>query len=189
MSPPQIPPLTLHPDEKVLISVEKLVVTVVDSEDGWLMFRQWEAVQPRPAGNVVLLGFAWEVTHEWILGSMGREPLRKLLNGRAVDQIHVVDPVLTAPDTRWHGFIIAEAATTFSNGSSSMESDVMATPEAAKRWVLKHLGKLLANEEQISQAIVVGPEGAAFDLDPSTWGSDEPRWIDVSVVDGPPFRS
>lgn len=177
----------LSPGETVLISVERLAVTVVDGKDGWLMFRQWEVVSPPPAGPVLLLGLVWKVTDEFVLGSMGREALRSLLNARVLGGVpapaHVVDPLLCAPDTLWYGFVIAEAATTFKNGGTSMESDAMATPEEAKAWVLFWLEGLLDQEEQISQALVIGPGGKGFDLDPSTWGSDEPRWIDIEVDD------
>lgn len=203
----------LQPGEVVLFQVEKAATTVFDGPGGFLQLRMWEIAAPPPLGEVVLLGYVWKMTNEFVVGSMGREPLRKLLNSRAVEEMHVVQSLLDErqeaasaladvssseisanvvelkPEYRpeeyaWYGIIMAEAATTFSDGGGAVQQPEYTTLEAAKAWVLKKLAALLEAEEQVSQAVVLGPNGAGYDLLPSTWphpGFEDtiPDWVEI----------
>jgi hypothetical protein len=222
----------LRPGEVVLLRVETAATTVFDGPGGFLHFRRWEAVQPPPVGHTILLGLAWTVTDDFVLGGMGREPLRELLNKRAVAQIRVVPQGVLASDLtvdaeipdlwpldmfptpsgatetatliaqatllgaafeeqlkrEWHGVIMAEAATTFADGATVIQQPEYASLAEAQAWVLTKLTELLAAEEQVSQAVVLGPNGTGFELMPSTWpvpgfehGPGRLDWIAIEV--------
>lgn len=79
----------------------------------------------------------------------------------------------------WKGVIVAEAATVFKrNRTKFVESEPGLSCLDAMHWVEAEVKKLLAEEEQMSQAMVfaVDYEDISFDLLPSSWGSS-PNWI------------
>lgn len=237
---PTIPVLEpmLQPGETILLRVDAAATTVFSGPGGFLHFRRWEASQPPPVGHTILLGLAWQVTDEFVLGSMGREPLRELLNKRAVEDMHVVadmaprlreaapmtikPPPAEIPDLwpsdlftdtgatatatliaqasllgaafeeklkrEWSGVIMAEAATTFRDGATVIQQPEYVTLAEAQAWVLAKLTELLAHEEQVSQAVVLGPNNTGYELMPSTWpvpgfehGPGRLDWIAIEV--------
>jgi hypothetical protein len=132
----------LRPGEKVLIAKPEAATTVFEGSEGFLIFRTWERKTPH----------GWRVVSEFFLGSVGREGLREVLD-RGL----------------WRGVILAEAATCFANGSTEIKQPRAGSLTAAKAWVISRLSELLEAEEQVSQALVMGPGGRCFDLSPATW--------------------
>lgn len=167
----------LQPGEKILLQAGTCATTVYEGPGGFLLFRRWEAVQPPPVGPFILLGLVWSVTEDFMVGSMGREELRRFLGGEirmgeAAGQISVA----------WYGVIMAEAGTTFRSGGTVIHQPNMSTLAGAQDWVVQNLARLLGAEEQVSQAVVLGPDGAAQELSPACWPHpDSPRsqldWI------------
>lgn len=73
----------------------------------------------------------------------------------------------------WKGIIVAEAATVFKRNQSKTLETECSSLEGAKTWVEEQVKILLEEEEEISEAMVVGAN--SLELCPSSWGST-PLW-------------
>ena len=153
-----LPQLLLDDNETLLMNTGLDASSVLDGPGGFLRFRQWECKRGGESGEP-----RWYLSGEFVLGSNARGALGDLLQ------------------RVWSGCVISEAATTFKNGESSIEQEESVDMATAKAWVMAQVERLLANEDQISQALVIGAGGVALELMPNTWGSDKPEWIDVSA--------
>lgn len=233
----------LQPGESILLQVETAATTVLDGPGGFLQFRRWEAVQPAPVGPTILPGLVWKVVDEFVLGAMGRECLRELLNENTIaeppggpspallefmteaghrvgerwakgeevaDVVSLMSGFVPSGATKtatliaqatmlgasfseqikrdWYGTIMAEAATTFADGGTVIEQTEYVSLTEAKAWVVKRLAELLAAEEHVSQAVVLGPGGVGYELSPAAWPhpgfSDAvAEWIVIEVDD------
>jgi len=158
-----IAPPVLQRNEVLLITDEKDATSVLQGEDGFLLFRQWCLESMR--GEKI-----WRVKNDLMVGSKGRNSLIALI---------AADPKAEI----WRGEIIAEAATPFKNGYKSAWAGPL-TLDAAKAWVEAKVSRLLGESEQLSQAFVAMPgDEVTYEFDPSTWGSSHPRWY--SWEEGP----
>jgi hypothetical protein len=146
----------LRPGEVVLFSNGLDAHTVVDGHAGSLNFRRWE-MKKNDVGQAY-----WELIEDFVLGGVARSKLADILQ------------------REWSGCIFSEAATFFRNGDSCIEQDDRVDMATAKAWVVAKVKELLEAEEELSQALIIGPSSTAFELTPDTWNSDAHNWIDVS---------
>jgi hypothetical protein len=153
-----LPQLTLDKNETLLMNTGLDATSVLDGQGGFMRFRQWECRRGDESGMP-----RWYLASEFVLGSNARGALGDLLQ------------------RVWSGCVLSEAATVFKNGDSCVELEEAVDLATAKAWVMEQVSRLLKDEDQISQALVLGPNGAALELMPNTWGSDSPEWIDVTA--------
>jgi hypothetical protein len=181
----------------VLISVGAAVTTVLDGPGGFLLFRRWELVTPPEAAFPSPPSWVWKVTGEFMLGSMGRETLAEMLTPlrRRKKTLATVTKLPTpkpgyVPGSlqtdfqqgkNWFGVVLPEAATYFSDGKSRLCQPRRTSLDHAKQWTLSTVTNLLKADQQLSQALVIGPGGIGYELDFGSFMSGNPSWIDVQL--------